>query len=136
MHAAIPDLDDLVDRDVQEIAVVRDQHEGERVIGQVLLQPVAGFQIQVIGGLVQQQQVRFFEQQLGQRDAHLPAAGKFLGALVPLLVREPEPGEHGAHLRFDGVAVARYEIRYPADGSGRPLARIPARRDPARPSCA
>ncbi len=110
MHAAIPDLDDFVDRDVQEIAVVRDQHEGERVVGKILLQPVACFQIQVIGGLVEQQQVGFFEQQFGERDAHLPAAGKFLGAFVPLLVRETEAGKHGAHLRFDGVAVAVAEF--------------------------
>ncbi len=106
MHAAIPDLDDFVDGDVQEIAVVRNQHEGERIVGKILLQPVAGFQIQVIGGLVEQQQVGFFKQQLGERDAHLPAAGKFLGAFVPLLVRKTEPGKHGAHLRFNGVAVA------------------------------
>ena len=110
MNAAVPDLDDFVDRDVQEIAVVRDQHVGERIVGQVLLQPVARFQIQVIGGLVQQQQVRLFEQQLGQRDAHLPAARKFLGALVPLLVRKPEAGQHRPHLRFDGVAVAGAEL--------------------------
>ena len=64
----------------------------------------------MIGGLVEQQQVGFFEQQLGQRDAHLPAAGKFLGALVPLLVRKAEAGQHGSHLRFDGVAVARAEF--------------------------
>ena len=106
MHAAIPDLDDFVDCDVQEIAVMRNQHNRVRVIGQVLLQPIAGFQIQVIGGFIQQQQVRLFEQQLGQSDAHLPAAGKLLGALVPFLVRKPEPGDHRPHLRLDGVAVA------------------------------
>ena len=110
MHAAIPNFDDFVDRDVQEIAVVRDQHEGERIVGKILLQPVARFQIQVIGGLIEQQQVGFFEQQFGECDAHLPAAGKFLGAFVPLLVREAEAGKHGAHLRFDGVAVAIAEF--------------------------
>ncbi len=89
---------------------MRDQHEGERVVGKVLLQPVAGFEIQMIGRLVQQQQVRLFEQQLGQRDAHLPAAGEFLGALVPLLVREAEAGQNRPHLRFDGVAVAVTEF--------------------------
>ncbi len=89
---------------------MRDQHEGERIIGQILLQPVAGFQIQVIGRLVQQQQVRLFEQQFGQRDAHLPAAGEFLGAALPIGMREPEPGQHRSHLRLDGVAVARAKL--------------------------
>ena len=107
MHAAIPDLDDLVHRHIQKIAVVRDQHEGERIIGQVLLQPVARFQIQVIGRLVEQQQVRLFEQQLGQRDAHLPAARKFFGAPVPFRVRKPKPREHRSNLRLDGISIAR-----------------------------
>ena len=110
MHALVPDFDDLVDGDVQKIAVVRNQDEGEGVIGQILLQPVAGFQIQVIGGLVEQQQVGLLEQQLGERDAHLPAAGKFLGAAVPIGMREAEAGENGADLRLDGVAVAVAKI--------------------------
>ena len=106
MHPAIPDLDDLIDRHIQEIAVVRDQHECERIVRQVLLQPVAGFQIQVIGGLIKKQQVGFFEQKFRQRDAHLPAARKVLGAFVPLLMREPQPGQHAAYLCFDRVAVS------------------------------
>ena len=75
-----------------------------------MLQPVAGFQIQVIGRLVEQQQVRLFEQQLGERDAHLPAAGKFLGALVPFFMRKAQARQHGSHLRFNGVAIAVTEL--------------------------
>src|SRR3974390_1252657 len=54
----VPDLDDAIDRDIEKVAVVRDQHVGVRILQQVLLQPVAGFQVEVVGGLVQQQQVR------------------------------------------------------------------------------
>ena len=75
-------------RDVQEVAVVRDQHERVRVGGEIAFQPVARFQIQVVGGLVEQQQVRLFEQQLGQRDAHLPAAGELFGAALPVALAE------------------------------------------------
>ena len=96
--------------DVEKIAVVRDQHEGERILQQILLEPVAGFEIEVVGGLVEQQQVRLFEQQLGQRDAHLPAAGEFLGAARPVFLPEAQTVQHRAHLRFDGVAVARVEF--------------------------
>ena len=49
----------------------------------------------------------FFEQQLGQRDAHLPAARKLFRAPRPVALRKAEAGEHCAHLRFHGVAVAR-----------------------------
>ncbi len=110
MHAAIPDLDDLVDGHVQEIAVVRNQHESERVVAKIFFQPVARFEVEVIGRLVEQQQIRLFEQQLGQRDAHLPAAGKFLGSAMPLRVRKAEAGQNRANLRFDGVTVARAEF--------------------------
>ncbi len=66
----------------------------------------------MIGRLVEQQQVGFFEQQLGQRDAHLPAAGEFFGALGPIALGKAEAGEHHAHLRLDGEAVARAEFAF------------------------
>ena len=40
---------------VEEISVVGDGQDGTRVFGQVLLQPLDGFGIQVVGGLVEQQ---------------------------------------------------------------------------------
>ena len=94
VQALVPQLGDLANADIQEIAVVRHQHERVRIGAEVLLQPVAGFQVEMVGRLVQQQQIGLFQQQLGERDAHLPAAGKLLGALLPLALRKPEPGEH------------------------------------------
>ena len=64
---------------VEEVAVVRDEDHGVRVRAQVLLEPVAGVEVEMVGGLVEQQQVGPAEQQLGQRDAHLPAARERLG---------------------------------------------------------
>ena len=75
-------LGDPRDDRVEEVAVVRHEDDRERVVVEVLLQPVAGLEVEVVGRLVEQQQVRPAEQQLGQRDAHLPAAGERLaGAL-------------------------------------------------------
>jgi len=54
MHAAIPDLDRLTHRHIQKITVVRNQYVGERVGSKILFQPIARFEIQVIGRLVQQ----------------------------------------------------------------------------------
>ena len=114
MQPLVPQLQNAAHRDIQKIAVVRNQHDGVRIIRQVLLQPVAGFQIEVIGRFVEQQQVGLFEQQLGQRDAHLPAAGEFLGAALPIALAEAEAAEDGTHLGFDGVAVARAELAFRA----------------------
>ena len=60
VNALVPDLDDLVDRHVEKVAVVRDQHEGVGIVAEILFQPVAGFEIEMVGGLVEQQQVRLF----------------------------------------------------------------------------
>ena len=96
--------------DVQEVAVVRDQDEGIRISAQVLFEPVARFQVEVVGGLVEQQQVRLFEQQFGQRDAHLPAAGELFRVPRPIVLAEAEAGEHRSDLRLDRIAVARAEL--------------------------
>ena len=96
--------------DVEEIAVVRDQDEGVGIVLQIVFQPVARFEIEVVGGLVEQQQIGLVKQQLGEGDAHLPAAGKLLGGAVHILARKAEAVKHGAGLRFQRVAVARVEL--------------------------
>ena len=59
--------------------------------------------------LVEQQQVRLPEQQLRQRDPHLPAAGKRLGRPLEVGRLEPEALQHGRRLQLDAVAVAESE---------------------------
>ena len=110
VNPLVPDLDDLVDGHVEKIAVVRDQHKSVGIVAEIFLQPVAGFEIKMVGGLVQQQQVGLLQQQLDQRDAHLPAAGKFFGLPGPVFFSETQPRKHGADLGLDGVSVASGEF--------------------------
>ena len=60
--------------------------------------------------LVQKQQIRLFQQQLCQRDPHLPTAGELLGETFPVVFVKAKAIQHRAHLRFDGVPVARPEF--------------------------
>ena len=53
VHALIPQLDGLVDGDVEEVAIVRDEYVGVGVVVEVVFEPVAGFQVEVVGGLVE-----------------------------------------------------------------------------------
>src|SRR5208282_3835354 len=106
----VPDLSDFVDSNVEKIAVVRNQHERVGVMGQILFQPIPGFEIEVVGGLVEQQQVRLLQQQLGQCNAHLPASGEFFGAAMPILLAETEAHEHASDLGLDGKSVASTEF--------------------------
>ena len=109
-EALVPDLRDLVDHHVEKITVVRDQHQGVRIIVQIFFQPVARFQIKMVGGFVEQQQVGFLQQQLGQRQPHLPAAGKFFGLPLPVFFAKAQPHQDASDFGFNRVAVAGAEF--------------------------
>ncbi len=110
VNALVPDLDDPVDRHVQKVAVVRNQHVGVGIVREIVFQPVAGFEIEMVGGFVEQQQIGLLQEQLGQRNAHLPAAGKFFGLAVPVVLAKAQAGKHGPDLRIERIAVARLEF--------------------------
>lgn len=78
-HAAVLERGDVVDAGVHEGAVVADDENGAVVVGDKAAKPLDAFEVQVVGGLVQQQQVGMAQEKLGERDTHLPAAGE-LGA--------------------------------------------------------
>ncbi|ELP47394.1 30S ribosomal protein S5 [Mycobacterium avium subsp. paratuberculosis S5] len=61
---------------VQEVAVVGDRQHRARVGRQVLFEPLHAFGVQVVGGLVQQQQVGLGQQQLAQRHPAAFATGQ------------------------------------------------------------
>ena len=61
---------------VEEVAVVGDDQDGAGVGDQVLLQPGDGLGVEVVGRLVEQQDVGVLQQQLAEGDAALLAAGE------------------------------------------------------------
>ena len=65
VHALVPELDGLVDGDVEEVAVVRDEDVGVGVVVEIVFEPVAGFEVEVVGGLVEEQQAGFLEEEFG-----------------------------------------------------------------------
>ena len=71
------EVQDLVDRGVEQVAVMADDDHGARIVRQMILEPQRAFEIEIVGGLVQQQQIGRGEQRRGERDPHAPAAGKF-----------------------------------------------------------
>ena len=89
---------------------MRDEDEGVGVVVEIVLEPVAGFEIEVVGGLVEQQEVGLLQQELGEGDAHLPAAGEFFGVALPVFLGEAEAAEDGADLGVEGVAVVGVEL--------------------------
>ena len=63
----------------------------------------------MVGRLVEQQQAGPAEQQLGQRDAHLPAARERLGRLGEVVLAEAQAAQHGRDAQVDAVAVVAPE---------------------------
>ena len=74
--AAPVELEDPAGDVVQEVAIVGDGDDRPRVIAQVLLQPGHGLRVQVVGGLVEQQQVGLAQQQAAERDPPALATGE------------------------------------------------------------
>ncbi len=74
------DLRYVVDHGVEEVAVVADHDAGERGGGEELFEPLDAFEIQVVGGLIEEQHVGRLGDLAGDGEAALPAAGEGFGA--------------------------------------------------------
>ena len=74
--AAVIELEDPAGDVVEEVAVVGDDQDGAGVIAQVALQPGDAFGVEMVGRLVEQQQLGLLQQQPAERDAAALAAGE------------------------------------------------------------
>ena len=96
---------------LQEPAVVRDEHDGGVERLQVALQPLERLDVEVVGGLVEQQQVGVAGQRAGERGAGQLAAAERLEAAVEVLVAEAEAVQRGVDALAPGVAAGVLEPR-------------------------
>ena len=90
---------------IQKVAVMADDQHGAAIAQEKILQPQHAFQVEIVGGLVQQQQVGCGEEDRRQRHAHAPAAGKFLAGAQLVFRRKAQAGQNfgGAGRRGIGV---------------------------------
>ena len=70
---------------------------------------MSDLEIEVVGGLVEEERVGVHEQDARERDAHLPAAGQLPDVLVHAPFREAEAGEDLAGARLEAVAAQLLE---------------------------
>jgi hypothetical protein len=109
---------------IEERPVVRDRHRGAPPGAQVLLQPVQGAFVEVVGRLVQQQHLR-----RGRQDGRQPQpdpfpAGETAHGAAAVDQTQPEPVQGAFHPRVGVIAAAQLEDRHqvPVLGRGRLLA--------------
>ncbi len=117
---AVVDLGHAVDHGVHEGAVVADHDDGALVAAQEALEPLDRLQIEVVGGLVEQQHLGVADEQLRERDAHLPAAGELVGGARHVRLGEAQAEQHASHLGLQRVA-AHHLVGVPGPPHGRQL---------------
>ena len=86
-----------------------DQDEGARVVGEEAFEPLHRVDVEVVGGLVEQQEVGVGEQRARQRDARELAAGQRQEVAVEHLVGQAEALDDAAQAAAVGVASRRLE---------------------------
>jgi hypothetical protein len=90
---------------VQEVPIVADDDHRGVVVVQDALEPVDGMDVQVVGGLIQQQHIGLGEQRLCQQHAQLEARSNFTHGAEVQLSGDSGISENGGGARLRGVAV-------------------------------
>ena len=80
-----------------------DDDDCARIARDVIFEPQGAFEVEIVGGFVEQEDVRFGEQHRGERDAHAPAAGEFRAGALLVGMGEAEPGEDRGCARRRGM---------------------------------
>ena len=93
---------------LQERTVVRNEQHGTLELLQRFFQPGDGADVQVVGRLVEQQEIRLGHQCLGQQDATTPAARQLGQGLVG---RQLQAAEGAVDQLLQAPAVAGFEVR-------------------------
>ena len=75
---------------VQKVAVMRDDHHRRGAVGDKILEPSQRWQIQMVRGLIQQEQILALEHRLGEHYAALLAATKRIHGLFKLILAESQ----------------------------------------------
>ena len=118
------DVDDLLDHRIEEVAVVGNQQQGARVAFQPAFQPEDRIEVQVVGGLVEQQQVGRAHQRLRQVEAHAPATGEVADPAFHLRRLETQPGQQLARAGVGAVAVGVVQFGVQARLGGAVVGRL------------
>ena len=99
------EMQNLIDGRVEQVAVVADDDDRARVVRKVVFQPERPFEVEVVGRLVQQQQVGRGKERRRERDAHAPAAREFRAGPGLIRGRESETAQDRRRARRSGMGV-------------------------------
>ncbi len=92
---------------VEKRPVVGDHQQGARVARKVVLKPQQRLKIEVVGRLVQHQQVGRLHEESREVGAHDPAAGERPGGPMVIALAKTKPGEDLFGARLEGIVLDR-----------------------------
>ena len=104
-HGPAGHFPDLGTDVIQEIAVVADHHHRAGISLEVRFQPLHGGKVQVVGGLVQDQDVRLFQQELGDAQPRQLAAGQHPHVFLPGVLGKTHAAQHLFDVHIHVVAI-------------------------------
>jgi hypothetical protein len=103
-------VDNVLDDVVQELGVVGDDDGCARRGGEVVLEPLDVLDIQMVGGLVEEQNIGLLEHSTRKRELHLPSSGKGGDGTVVHVVGETELVESGLDFVLGNADANRLEL--------------------------
>ena len=109
--AAVGEGDGARAKCVEQPAVVGNEQNRAGVVDEVLLDPDLRVDVEVVGGLVEQEDFGLLKKQLGHRDAHLPAAGKLGAVAREISLLEAEALEHRFDARLHAGRIGGIELQ-------------------------
>ena len=100
MDIAEGDFNGAIGDTVEEGAVVGDENERAVVAGEVVLQPLDGLDVEVIGRLIKENDFGLLEQDFGEVDTHLPAGAELHHRTAEVSFAETETKENLLRIAF------------------------------------
>ncbi len=91
LRPALVEVQGVGDHAIEKLAVVRNDQQRARVAAQPLFQPQHGIEVEMVGGLVEQQQLGRAHQGARQVQPSTPAAGEFLHRALVGFRRKAQP---------------------------------------------
>ena len=104
------DFDRTVGHSIEKVAVVRNENYSAGIVREVIFEPVARFEVEMVGRFVEHQEFRTAHQELGQRDSHPDTAGELGDVAREVGFAESESEQHRLGAAFGLVEAVTLEF--------------------------
>ena len=109
-YAAVFDVDDYFANAVEKFPVVGDEQESALVGVEIFGEPIYLFEVEEVGRLVEQHDVRLVEQELGEHDFGALSAAQFADERVVAERAYAQPARDFLYARFERIKVRLVQL--------------------------